>query len=64
MALIKCPKCGKSISDKAIKCPNCGFSKQEIKNAFKKYEIKAHPISFIPVDDELIKENQSCIFIR
>ncbi len=24
MALIKCPECGKSISDKAIKCPNCG----------------------------------------
>lgn len=24
MALINCPKCGKSISDKAIKCPHCG----------------------------------------
>ena len=31
MALIKCPKCGKEISDKAVNCPNCGreFSKQE-----------------------------------
>jgi len=25
MALIKCPECGKEISDKAVACPNCGF---------------------------------------
>ena len=24
MALIKCPECGKSISDQAISCPECG----------------------------------------
>ena len=24
MALIKCPECGKEISDKAKTCPNCG----------------------------------------
>lgn len=24
MALIKCPECGKEISDKALSCPNCG----------------------------------------
>ena len=24
MALIKCPECGKEISDKALACPNCG----------------------------------------
>ena len=24
MALIKCPECGNSISDKAAKCPHCG----------------------------------------
>ena len=24
MALIKCPECGKEISDKAMSCPNCG----------------------------------------
>ena len=24
MALIKCPECGKEISDKAATCPNCG----------------------------------------
>lgn len=25
MALIKCPECGKEVSDKAQSCPNCGF---------------------------------------
>lgn len=25
MALIKCPECGKEVSDMAPKCPNCGF---------------------------------------
>lgn len=25
MALIKCPECGKEISDKALSCPNCGM---------------------------------------
>ena len=25
MALIKCPECGKEISDKAENCPDCGY---------------------------------------
>lgn len=25
MAIIKCPECGKEISDKATSCPSCGF---------------------------------------
>ena len=25
MALIKCPECGKEISDEAKSCPNCGY---------------------------------------
>lgn len=29
MALIKCPECGKEISDKADKCINCGFPLEE-----------------------------------
>ena len=28
MALIKCPECGLSISDKAAACPNCGYPLQ------------------------------------
>lgn len=30
MALIKCPECGKEVSDKATKCPNCGMPFDEI----------------------------------
>lgn len=30
MALIKCPECGKEISDKAAACPNCGCPIAEI----------------------------------
>ena len=26
MAMIKCPECGKDISDSAPVCPNCGYS--------------------------------------
>lgn len=25
MALIRCPECGKEISDRAFSCPNCGY---------------------------------------
>lgn len=25
MALIKCPECGREVSDKASACPNCGY---------------------------------------
>lgn len=25
MALIRCPECGKEVSDKASVCPNCGY---------------------------------------
>ncbi len=31
MALINCPKCGKTISDKAIKCPGCGYSLEDMR---------------------------------
>lgn len=24
--LVKCPECGKEVSDKATKCPNCAYS--------------------------------------
>ena len=30
MALIKCPECGKEISDTAHTCPNCGFEVRNI----------------------------------
>ena len=30
MALLKCPECGKEISDSAVKCPNCGVNPQKL----------------------------------
>lgn len=37
MAMIKCPKCGKEISDYAVKCPGCQFPvKEELEKAEKK----------------------------
>ena len=32
MALIKCPECGKEISDKAEMCINCGFPLKQYEN--------------------------------
>ena len=29
MALVKCPECGKEVSDRAKSCPNCGFPIEE-----------------------------------
>ncbi len=33
MALIKCPNCGKPISDRAEKCPQCGMTMQNATTA-------------------------------
>ena len=32
MALVKCPDCGKQVSDKAQTCPDCGYPIQEVAN--------------------------------
>lgn len=37
MALIKCPKCGKEMNDKAASCPQCGATMEEIKAALKEH---------------------------
>ena len=36
MALIKCPECGNSISDKANKCPHCGLPSEYFAQSVKK----------------------------
>ena len=33
MALIKCPECGREISDQAVSCPHCGFPLSKIKES-------------------------------
>ena len=39
MALIKCPECGKEISNQAISCPNCGYVVNQDKIAQPKSEV-------------------------
>lgn len=40
MALIKCPNCGKEISDKAEKCVGCGWKVEPIKDSVKEQTIE------------------------
>ena len=42
MALIKCPECGKSISDKAEKCPHCGIPAEYFPKNGQNVENKFH----------------------
>lgn len=45
MALIKCPKCGREISDKAKQCPGCGWN--PIENASPEHIAEDIPANFI-----------------
>ncbi len=40
MAMIKCPECGKNLSDKAAACPNCGCPIEDIKERIHEIEIE------------------------
>ena len=48
MALIKCPECGREVSDKAVSCPQCGFP-------IASYTVKA--VKKVPVKFWRIKKN-------
>lgn len=47
MALIKCPECGKEISDKSEKCIHCGFPLTETKNKICVINGEEYDLSFI-----------------
>lgn len=49
MALIKCPECGKEISDKAEKCPNCGYPVNNVQNSTNKNRIVIIMIKIIVI---------------
>ena len=51
MALIKCPECKQSISDKASKCPKCGYPIQEYLNGIAK-EVEREDINNDAAQDE------------
>ncbi len=43
MALIKCPECGKMVSDSAHTCPQCGFPIKSVTNDVVKIKIDSDP---------------------
>ena len=50
MALIKCPECGKKMSDKAEGCPHCGYSlkKDSSKTTLNNLKGKCHGCENLP----------------
>lgn len=58
MAIIKCPECGKEISDKATSCPSCGFpllKGQPEKEKVKEYTVEINDSMYIQATSEKIK---------
>lgn len=53
MALIKCPECGKEVSDNATNCPNCGYP---LKQPTQSQKSNATRINGIDVDLDLLWE--------
>lgn len=60
MALIKCPECGKEVSDRAGQCPNCGYPVEKIfamksvgKNV-KKISVKSNILDRIKMNKKAI----------
>lgn len=54
MALIKCPECGREISDKAAACPGCGYP-------LSKFREENHNDDEIDWEDiELVQDNYHC----
>lgn len=43
MALIKCPNCGKPVSDKAIACPNCRYTLNHDIHSVATYSVYSQP---------------------
>lgn len=43
MAIIKCPECGKDVSDKAKTCPNCGFAVSDATNDLIRIKVDRDP---------------------
>ncbi len=55
MALIKCPECGKEISNKAVACPNCGVPIASTQTPNMQPEIRVTPVINTPMNNSRIK---------
>lgn len=73
MALIKCPECGKEISDKAGKCPHCGKilkQESEIKNTCPECQMEIPdkitecPYCGYPLEENETKNSISCQIVK
>lgn len=58
MALIKCPNCGKEISDKAIRCVHCGYVLKKESNSPKREESNKNGHEKVPTRKENIIEKE------
>jgi DNA-directed RNA polymerase subunit RPC12/RpoP len=58
MALIKCPECGKEISDKAGKCPHCGYPIEEYLARERQKELYKIKFNSITMPDKPEKEKE------
>lgn len=57
MALIKCPECGKEVSDKAPACIHCGYPLNNLTNTQKQEEpVKNEPIPKIRVTADTVMQ--------
>lgn len=55
MALIKCPECGKEISDRATSCPHCGFPIVNATQVPKEYRIELSVFMRIEATEQSVK---------
>ena len=58
MALIKCPECGLSISDKAAACPNCGYPLQPAPEPVEYERTRSNPS-----ESKLGKFLRACVWV-
>lgn len=63
MALIKCPECGKSISDKAEKCPHCGIPSEYFPKNGQKVENNSESIDYEKLSNILISFDNDYVWL-
>lgn len=57
MALIKCPECGKEVSDTAVACPSCGYGIASYMEQIKEQRRYQQKLDSIPMPVHPKKEN-------